>query len=956
MARQPLTQAAGLHTAPAQTTAPPGGLARAENVIIRHRDLIEPRPGLLGVVFLKEIDGYADAIATFGDVSASRWLINQGTKLYYYTDDDQAATALSGTYSPADDENRRMAFANIMQRAYFTTANGLYRMGGQSGSWAALTPEAAGQFRPLIDFTNSHCVVNTSGAIASDRAAGFRCYLMKRDGNGREIRGPASNRVIIINPPTATANAGSMVRTGGNTVTVTTTAAHGFRPGDATGPNTAEVGPPAFGVGPFTIVSVPAFNQFTYTEAGANGVSAGGHTFVIGALAHFSLKILLPVGTTTSHVLRVFRSETSASAATTPSDDTYQIFEGSPSGGDIAAGFMTVTDNTPEVLLGPISYFSPSADGLEASNEPPPFAKEVAAFGGDNGRLLVGNVREPHRIELAILATGGASGIAAADTLTFARSGYASLVITWGTTLAADTAVLYSAGSVASDIERSALSLVDAINASTTNTFLWARYISGPDDAPGRILLEARDCLTTAFTAVASARGGAFNPVLTAALSSTQARFPNRVRWSASGQPDAFWENNKSDIGSASEELLRLMPLRENVIAIKENSAFLGSPTGGGFQWTPLVVDTRFFSGDSAAVLDNQVHVLTTSGMAIVGESGMALFGLPVKDFTEKLMLEPYYTGALGSAPGINIKNQARRVCCAVAKPAEGLYLVAVPDFDAAYGQVQERRLPAHVLCWNSLSRTWSTWSLKPTCMALDNAAGRLLMGDGIKRGRVRQELTKYSQTSRVLPAVDEMLSVTITARDSSAHTITVVNTAGISPGDGIWNSATLGILDLRTVTAVNHVTGKLTVEPWDGFGGASPPSTAIVLVANESYVEWLPFAGEDPASGKAFQGAQLHFKEYVGTLGEMLFGSELAPSMQRTKTISRYGWGLAPWGEKPWGDPPGPRNERALTKPTATRGAWLKVAFRIRDALAHWKLQGMTPIFEAAGGDKTRR
>lgn len=923
----------------AQTTAPAGGLAVGKNVLIRTKDVVEPRPGIYYVpIGLSESDGYVDAIYDASDTE-DRKIIAQGTKLHYY---NGSVTTFSGTYSPADDSNRRMSFATMLQRVYLTTSNGVYRVGGQAGSWSALTPEPAGMYRPLIDFTNSHMVKNTSGNIAKDRAVAFRCYLLKKDGNGREIRGPASNRTILIQPPTANVNAGGIVRTGGTTVTVTTTAAHGFRPGDAVTLDAAEVGPPAFGTGPFTIVTVPAFNQFTYSEAGANGASAGAHTYDIGALAQVSLRVLLPTGVTTSHVLRAFRSETASSASITPSDDTYQFFEGSPNGTDISNGYMTLTDNTPEVILGPISYFSPSADGLGASNESPPFAKTLAAFGGDNGRLLAGNVRETHRYELAILATGGASGIAAGNTLTFTRTGFSNFTITWGTSIAAGTAILYSAGSVASDIERSALSLVDAVNSYTSNTFLWARYISGPDDAPGRILFEARDTGAAAFTVVASANGTAFNPVLSSAQSSTQATFVNRMRWSASGQADAFWDLNYADLGAADDEILAIAPLKENLIVIKERSAYLGAPTGSGFTWVPIETAMRFVGADTVGVLNNQVHVLSTSGLAVVSESGVSVISLPVDDKLNPLFLEPLLSSA---DPTADPKNLLRRVCFGLVRPTDGIYLLSIPEFDGALGVSPNRRLPKEMLCWNSKSRTWTSWDVVATCGAWNSAAGMMTLGAS-RKGQVRFEQRRLGQSSTVLAPLDDAVSVTVSSVDSTAKTAVLVDTSRLSAGDAL-----LGGSSFRLITAVNHATNTVTLESVTDI--AAGATTA--LVAYEAYVEWLPIAAEDPAGGKAFHGAQLHFKKYVGQLGELLVGSELAPSMVRSKYIARDGWGSATWGTTPWGTVSGPRNERGNVPPNTIRGAWMRVGFRIRDVLSKWELQGMTPIFEQST-DRTKR
>jgi hypothetical protein len=208
-----------------------------------------------------------------------------------------------------------------------------------------------------------------------------------------------------------------------------------------------------------------------------------------GTSKNVSVVINLPSTAIEGDFVRLFRSEQVVTGST-PSDDLKLVYEAQLKAADIAAGYVTVTDIVVDGLRGDFLYTSPNAgEGILASNEPPPFAADLCTH---KNRVWYANTRRRAEYEFRLLAVGGTDGIQANDTLVI--SGASTVTLTAKAAGAgANEYNLETSGTTAYNIEQTALSIVAAINASTTtNSIVWARYVSGPNDVPGKILVFSR--------------------------------------------------------------------------------------------------------------------------------------------------------------------------------------------------------------------------------------------------------------------------------------------------------------------------------------------------------------------------------------------------------------------------------------------------------------------------------
>lgn len=350
----------------------------------------------------------------------------------------------------------------------------------------------------------------------------------------------------------------------------------------------------------------------------ANDAGPTGYTIGYDSTAATTvLSLAIPPGLTTSHFVQLYRTPQVAMAID-PGDEMGLVLERAITSTDISNGAMQLLDITPDEMIGPTGYFCPSQEGILQSDEPPPLARDIAAF---RNSLLLGNTVSRQRLFLTVIRASGPGSL----TLTVGGLTYT------GTTGSNDTSGNYNngignggfTGTTAQKIEFIARNLVDAINLRTGNTTLNAYYISGPDDAPGKILLEERAvggstlALTsniswTGFLRV-SPQSGVFD-------SDTRL---NRAWWSKTDETDAVPLVNFQDLGSADKKLLRILPLKDSVLWFKEDGIWRMTGQGAGsFSFEPLDPTLILLSRDSLVAFENRAWGVFNKGVLAISESG----------------------------------------------------------------------------------------------------------------------------------------------------------------------------------------------------------------------------------------------------------------------------------------------------------------------------------------------
>ena len=911
----------GIWSSPNRIAAPPGAVLRADNCVIRSKGVIEPRRG-----HAADVQG-DDSLGVFQSGIAA----TSGARIWHQSNGSYGVPSTAsriwrqngaslGNFDAPSPDQMRMRFARMLSRTYCTTSVGPQRI---------LTPTTnavrAGLPRPDMDGTPFFTIIrnDTGGFLAAGSSCAYRVTVVNKDSDGREIESEPSGRLVIKNT-TATAAIGGLVRTGGNLVTVTTLTAHGLRAGDEFRVTPGEAN---FGVGPYNVVSATALS-LTYIEVGANVASTVAQTIGPGAKALVVSRVSFQGTTvTTSSIIRVART---VSTTGTPSEDYFLILERSPTAGEVTALFLSFTDNTPDAVVGPLQYYSASSDGLLQAKGVPPYCKTLELVGDNEPRMAYANTVERQRVRIQLLSTVAASGgLQNNDTVTVVRNGQTT-TLTFKTASVPGDVFLATGGSPTSDIQVTAIGMVDRINQDlpSTNT-VRATYLSGPDDPPGLIQLEALDDLAFPITVSSALRPNAFNAQLP--VMSAQIPHKNRVYLSEPRQPDAVPPLQYLEIGDPDEEILAVRQAMDTTFVLKQRSAWVWTGDWPNIRVQRIDATLQLIAPDTAAVIGTQVYCLTTQGVVALSNGAVGVIGLPIEDDLSFIAVTP----------------AAKLASWGCAYDSERHYLLAVPT---ASTDVRAQKIYAY----NTLEKTWTRWNTPSAGGCLDDFNNIIRYGDATRAWlrRERKTHTRNDFYDEDVTANGATVGYTVTSVDFNNATLTFAPGSAmdlIRVGDAVNGFPVIGI-----VLAVDEAARTARLSSVGYYNTHDVSQQVVISRGYECLVEWLPETAGDPSRAKHAQEAHLHFQRFAGR-AELQGFSEMSPAPFVAHTFSMPGFGLTVFGAAPFGDPSGPRNERALFTRDGARGAYSSMRFRCAEAYQDWRLQGRTLEF-APGEEKSRR
>lgn len=624
----------------------------------------------------------------------------------------------------------------------------------------------------------------------------------------------------------------------------------------------------------------------------------------------------IPSGVTTAWFYQLYRSTAVDNSATDtePSDELGLVFEGNPSSGEIAAGTVTITDIVPDALRGATIYTADSQEGIAFQNERPPLAKDMAVF---RDTVFYSNTVSKHRFYLTLLAAGSPNGVQANDTVTLGGIVYTAKA---SETIASHEFKVFSGGSASQNVRDTALSLVRVINRYSSST-LYAYYLSGPDDLPGKILLEERSIGGAAFYAISS-RTTCWNPTLETSGTndaSTNDTFMNGLAWSKQNQPEAVPLPNQKEVGSKNAGILRLVPLKDALFIFKEDGIY--KLTGYYPNFTIELFDSSAIlqAPESCAVLNNQIFCLTDQGVTVVSD-GVKIISRPIEQDLLRLF-GASLSGVQDYSWGIGYETERK------------YYLFTISEASDAY--------PTQAFVFNIFTNSWVRHVLSSTAgVVFEN---HLYISDAGSK-----YITKDRKSYTYLDYADYGSSTSISAIAGSA--ITLGSGADIAEvGDILFQSSTI----FSVITAVNPITSVVTVYSDPGFSVAS----ADLLKSISCNIKWAPITTGNPGIQKHSHTVELFFKtDFQGT-GYVTFSSDLS---QYDESVPLAGstigaWGIFPWGETPWGGVPLKRPMRQWVPRDKQRASQLTVSFQHAYGFSAWQLQGIS-LFGEPGTERIGR
>lgn len=602
-------------------------------------------------------------------------------------------------------------------------------------------------------------------------------------------------------------------------------------------------------------------------------------------------------------------------------DDSMQlVYEANPTSLEISAKTLTVVDETPDSLRGAALYTNATQQGILQQNTPPPYALDLCLF---QTCMFFGNVQTPQQLFLTLISVGGSGGVQLGDTVMIAGTTYTAGVSENVGTL---TYQLVTSGSPAQNINDTALSLVRVINQNSTNTTVYAYYLSGVNDLPGKMLIQSRATGSTAFSVTASADGSAWSPALpTSGISviSTNNKYLNGLMYSKAGQPDSVPSQNLIFAGSANKAILRTIPVRNSLFILKEDGVFRCTGVPGNFSIDTIDDTIIILAPESAAKLSNQVFCLTTQGVVAVSDNGGPVLSRPI----ENLLLELQGNGLSAFENySFGVAYESERQFC--------LWTISSPsDTNATQAYI-----------YNTFTKTWTRSTRQQTHgivtpVTFDNKM--YLVNPNSNKISVERKSYTYKDYT------DEAFANTIVG--ISGDQITIVEVNDIEVGDRLYQSDSINSL----VIDVDYTTQTVTVE--DVITGWTAGACSI-LRGIDCLMEWLPNTAGNPGYLRHWSEVALMLKQNLFNNADLNFYSEIDISIDSVPIAGNpsIGWGQSGWGKAAWGGVVKSKPFRTLVPREKQRCDLLSIQFECRNSWGQFQIEGLSSIFMTIGSRMT--
>lgn len=474
-----------------------------------------------------------------------------------------------------------------------------------------------------------------------------------------------------------------------------------------------------------------------------------------------------------------------------------------------------------------------------------------------------------------------------------------------GENLANQEFLLSNQVSVAASIDESARSLVKVINAdalSPVNAF----YLSGADDVPGIILLEARDLEDKPFyigtsdssirndfdpslnvekgitaitsgsvTTIESVAHGLFTgqevfiyntdstpaiqgkfevtvtgldtftiPFLTtvdgvngdfliASNESDNEESPNRLYFSKPFQPESVPIVNFIDIGPKDKAILRVLPLRDNLFALKEDGVYIISGSSApNFTVRLLDSSVSLLAPDSAVVLNNSIYALTDDGVVRISDTGVEVISRPIENLIKDV---------------VNSRFNYKFTSFGVTYSSDRSYLLWLPTRVTDTVATQCYR-------YNTFTRTWTRFTISATCGLVANRDDKMYLGAGD-----RNTLTKERKNGNRTDYADRDFELSIIPSGVTNNFVKVSATVELEEGDVIYQEQYV------TISVLKRLLRKIDIDkliPSSDYFSSIPVdfgvkiSTVITAILTKLDLDGIvvssPVISDDPVTQQA--------------------------------------------------------------------------------------------------------
>lgn len=624
-----------------------------------------------------------------------------------------------------------------------------------------------------------------------------------------------------------------------------------------------------------------------------------------GTAEDVSIDFSIPDTITTSYFYQIYRA-TQVDSGSTPSDELGLIYEANPTSGEITAGTITFSDTVDDSLIGTTIYTAPSQETISQSNYQPPLATDIEVY---QEYTFFANIQTKYRFNLSMISVGSPDGVQVDDTITIDGVVYTGKS---AESVANAQFKVTTSGSVSQNIEDTAKSLVKIIN-QHSSSLVYAYYMSGPDDLPGKIMLEERTLSSDGFNTSVSRDESWLPAGLDTADAATNDDFANGIMFSKRQQPEHVPLTNIFRVGSAKKKILRIKALRESLLIFKEEGIWrLTGNSDATFVVNRLDTSTRLWARESVVELNNRVFCLTDQGVVAVSDGGVSVMSRPIENEFRTLQ-------------GNSLSN-LQSLSFGIGYESERKYILFTPNAAADTYATQ-----AYV--YNLFTNAWTKWQIEAVSGGVNPVDDKCYLGDADSEF-ILQELKSLGSTDFLDFFYDDSIStisdLTLTLADVNAN---------LQAGDYIRQGA--NTIQILTVDEPNN---QITIASDPGFTTAA----CELHKGIDCTLTWTVQTENAPHLVKHYTSATFMFDRSFAQSADIVFSSDPNLSSDSTTvsmtSVTSGAWGDEPWGDFPWGGDDGARkNYRIIVPSNKQRCNQLTISYQHNLGLSDFAVAGLS-------------
>lgn len=651
-------------------------------------------------------------------------------------------------------------------------------------------------------------------------------------------------------------------------------------------------------------------------------------TNTTGSTQDISITTTIPDTVTTSYFLQVYRTASTSSSGIVPGNTFQLALQYTPTGTDITNKYVTLSDATPDSLLGAYLY---TADGQPSNfpNTPPPLALDITTF---NAMTFYINFSTLQQATFTLISVGAPSGIVDNDTFTITDQGGA-LTRTYTATAANNYALQQfgrvTSGTIAANIDGTARNLVGAINQDPGNTLWYAYYQTGTNILPGAIILKARNLQTGAFY-LNSSRTTCWTPSIPTSgqtYISSNVTSPSSFVVSKVGQPEAVPVAYTFPVqsGNLTVQLYRGLALQDALYLFSNAGVFRVTGTDPTSLQVILFDSSCLLVGQQTPViLNNSIYYNSTQGLCSVSSGGNQIVSRNVeRNIIELSALSNFTSLAFGCAYESDRK-----------------YFLLSPSAGSDTCATQQ-------YVYNWITTAFTLWDLTISAAIVNPETNKLYIAD--PDGYVFEERKTYTN----LDFADQEYALTILSAhtDTDPNYLATDNSERVEIGDIIQQ--TVNDTQYTTQVVGNDISmGIVYVEDATGFSGGFVGLPAEGYRSIQYHVRYCPLTCGFQSQLKRMNNWKFAFSNANFEDVTVSFTSDIYQTPE-TATLSPQivgGWGAEPggWGTAAWGVsiipeqtiPCNPTLNTAIAK-------WWIIDLQIQEAFTSFSLDGIMGSFD---------